>query len=120
MCLLPRMISYHRKFLKSKYALSSRFFYVFLLVMTYGMSDMFLSSFFAFFGGGAYRQLSKVGMNVMITNNGQEAIQQWLAVERGYYTIAIFDHVSFSEPTTFRQKEICLLFSLAIASMRLT
>ncbi|KAF9966739.1 hypothetical protein BGZ73_000863, partial [Actinomortierella ambigua] len=38
------------------------------------------------------KQLSKVGMNVMITNNGHEAIQQWLAVERGYYTIAIFDH----------------------------
>ncbi|KAG0236861.1 hypothetical protein BGW41_000332 [Actinomortierella wolfii] len=38
------------------------------------------------------KQLAKVGMNVMITNNGKEAIQQWLAAERGYYTIAIFDH----------------------------
>ncbi|KAF9162424.1 hypothetical protein DFQ26_003553 [Actinomortierella ambigua] len=38
------------------------------------------------------KQLSKLGMNVMITNNGHEAIQQWLSAERGYYTIAIFDH----------------------------
>lgn len=34
-------------------------------------------------------------MNVMIANNGQEAVTQWLSVERGHYTIAIFDHVSF-------------------------
>ncbi|KAI1310789.1 hypothetical protein EDD11_003666 [Mortierella claussenii] len=38
------------------------------------------------------KQLSKLGMNVMIANNGQEAVDQWLAVERGHYTIAIFDH----------------------------
>ncbi|KAG0250750.1 histidine kinase osmosensor [Mortierella polycephala] len=38
------------------------------------------------------KQLSKLGMNVVIAKNGQEAVDQWLAVERGYYTIAIFDH----------------------------
>ncbi|KAF8930598.1 hypothetical protein BGZ58_008153, partial [Dissophora ornata] len=38
------------------------------------------------------KQLSKLGMNVMIANNGQEAVSQWLSVERGHYTIAIFDH----------------------------
>ncbi|KAF9585105.1 histidine kinase osmosensor, partial [Lunasporangiospora selenospora] len=38
------------------------------------------------------KQLSKLGMNVKIANNGQEAVNQWLAVERGFYTIAIFDH----------------------------
>lgn len=38
------------------------------------------------------KQLSKLGMQVMIANNGQEAVNQWLAVDRGYYTIAIFDH----------------------------
>ncbi|KAF9348483.1 hypothetical protein BGX26_000109 [Mortierella sp. AD094] len=38
------------------------------------------------------KQLSKLGMNVMIASNGQEAVEQWLAVERGHYTIAIFDH----------------------------
>ncbi|KAF9120808.1 hypothetical protein BGW39_011070 [Mortierella sp. 14UC] len=38
------------------------------------------------------KQLTKLGMNVMIANNGQEAVNQWLAVERGHYTIAIFDH----------------------------
>ncbi|KAF9432390.1 hypothetical protein BGZ76_010878 [Entomortierella beljakovae] len=38
------------------------------------------------------KQLSKLGMNVIIANNGQEAVDQWLAVEQGYYTIAIFDH----------------------------
>ncbi|KAF9985355.1 hypothetical protein BGZ65_011096 [Modicella reniformis] len=38
------------------------------------------------------KQLSKLGMDVMIANNGQEAVNQWLAVDRGYYTIAIFDH----------------------------
>jgi hypothetical protein len=32
----------------------------------------------------------------MIANNGQEAVNQWLSVERGHYTIAIFDHVSCS------------------------
>ncbi|KAF9135705.1 hypothetical protein BGX30_011477 [Mortierella sp. GBA39] len=38
------------------------------------------------------KQLTKLGMNVMIASNGQEAVDQWLSVERGYYTIAIFDH----------------------------
>ncbi|KAF9107718.1 hypothetical protein BGX27_008637 [Mortierella sp. AM989] len=38
------------------------------------------------------KQLTKLGMNVMITNNGQEAVNQWLSVDRGHYTIAIFDH----------------------------
>ncbi|KAF9900626.1 hypothetical protein EC991_007072 [Linnemannia zychae] len=38
------------------------------------------------------KQLTKLGMNVVIANNGQEAVNQWLAVERGHYTIAIFDH----------------------------
>ncbi|KAG0071328.1 hypothetical protein BGZ89_010955 [Linnemannia elongata] len=38
------------------------------------------------------KQLTKLGMNVMIANNGQEAVNQWLSVERGHYTIAIFDH----------------------------
>ncbi|KAF9167142.1 hypothetical protein BGX21_009518, partial [Mortierella sp. AD011] len=38
------------------------------------------------------KQLTKLGMNVMIANNGQEAVDQWLSVDRGYYTIAIFDH----------------------------
>ncbi|KAF9360775.1 hypothetical protein BGX34_007505 [Mortierella sp. NVP85] len=38
------------------------------------------------------KQLSKLGMHVMIANNGQEAVNQWLSVERGHYTIAIFDH----------------------------
>jgi hypothetical protein len=33
-------------------------------------------------------------MNVMITGNGQEAVNQWLSVDPGHYTIAIFDHVS--------------------------
>lgn len=33
-------------------------------------------------------------MNVVIANNGQQAVNQWLAVDRGFYTIAIFDHVS--------------------------
>ena len=40
------------------------------------------------------RQLSKLGMNVMIANNGQEAVDEWLSSEPGHYTIAIFDHVS--------------------------
>ncbi|KAF9001850.1 hypothetical protein BGZ52_009768, partial [Haplosporangium bisporale] len=31
-------------------------------------------------------------MNVTIAGNGLEAVNQWLAVERGHYTIAIFDH----------------------------
>ena len=30
----------------------------------------------------------------MIANNGQEAVNQWMSVERGHYAIAIFDHVS--------------------------
>ncbi|KAF8936832.1 hypothetical protein BGZ58_003637 [Dissophora ornata] len=38
------------------------------------------------------KQLSKLGMNVVIANNGQEAVDRWLEAERGYYTIAIFDH----------------------------
>lgn len=38
------------------------------------------------------KQLSKLGMNVTIAGNGLEAVNQWLAVERGHYTIAIFDH----------------------------
>ncbi|KAF9985974.1 histidine kinase osmosensor [Mortierella antarctica] len=38
------------------------------------------------------KQLSKLGMNVMIANNGQEAVNQWLLADRGHYTIAIFDH----------------------------
>ncbi|KAF9202676.1 hypothetical protein BGZ49_007181 [Haplosporangium sp. Z 27] len=38
------------------------------------------------------KQLSKLGMNVVIANNGQEAVEKWLSVERGHYTIAIFDH----------------------------
>ncbi|KAF9429761.1 hypothetical protein BGZ94_009593 [Podila epigama] len=38
------------------------------------------------------KQLSKLGMNVIIASNGQEAVKQWLAVDRGFYTIAIFDH----------------------------
>ncbi|KAG0084854.1 histidine kinase osmosensor [Podila epicladia] len=38
------------------------------------------------------KQLSKLGMNVVIANNGQQAVNQWLAVDRGFYTIAIFDH----------------------------
>ncbi|KAF9096667.1 hypothetical protein BGX23_010727 [Mortierella sp. AD031] len=38
------------------------------------------------------KQLTKLGMNVMIANNGQEAVNQWLSVERGHYAIAIFDH----------------------------
>ncbi|KAK3810035.1 MAG: CheY-like superfamily [Benniella sp.] len=38
------------------------------------------------------KQLSKLGMNVMITSNGQEAVNQWLSVDPGHYTIAIFDH----------------------------
>ncbi|CAO3565313.1 unnamed protein product [Mortierella alpina] len=38
------------------------------------------------------KQLSKLGMNVMIANNGQEAVNQWLSADRGHYTIAIFDH----------------------------
>ncbi|KAG0378264.1 hypothetical protein BGX24_004323 [Mortierella sp. AD032] len=38
------------------------------------------------------KQLTKLGMNVVIANNGQEAVNQWLAVDRGHYTIAIFDH----------------------------
>ncbi|KAF9110800.1 hypothetical protein BGX27_005869 [Mortierella sp. AM989] len=38
------------------------------------------------------KQLSKLGMNVMIANNGQEAVDQWLSAEQGHYTIAIFDH----------------------------
>ncbi|KAG0204256.1 hypothetical protein BGX28_003751 [Mortierella sp. GBA30] len=38
------------------------------------------------------KQLSKLGMNVKIASNGQEAVDHWLAAERGYYTIAIFDH----------------------------
>ncbi|KAG0318985.1 hypothetical protein BGZ99_005349 [Dissophora globulifera] len=38
------------------------------------------------------KQLSKLGMNVKIANNGQEAVDEWLAAERGHYTIAIFDH----------------------------
>ncbi|KAF9286905.1 hypothetical protein BGZ68_002447 [Mortierella alpina] len=40
----------------------------------------------------ALTQLSKLGMNVMIANNGQEAVNQWLSADRGHYTIAIFDH----------------------------
>lgn len=43
------------------------------------------------------RQLTKLGMNVMIANNGQEAVDQWLSVERGHYTIAIFDHVRIKQ-----------------------
>ncbi|KAF9958237.1 histidine kinase osmosensor [Modicella reniformis] len=38
------------------------------------------------------KQLSKLGMNVIIANNGQEAVNQWLTAERGHYSIAIFDH----------------------------
>ncbi|KAF9181697.1 hypothetical protein BGZ51_005252 [Haplosporangium sp. Z 767] len=38
------------------------------------------------------KQLSKLGMNVMIANNGQEAVNQWLSAGQGHYTIAIFDH----------------------------
>ncbi|KAF9280280.1 hypothetical protein BGZ68_007335 [Mortierella alpina] len=38
------------------------------------------------------KQLSKLGMNVKIAGNGQEAVEHWLAAERGHYTIAIFDH----------------------------
>ncbi|KAF9275997.1 hypothetical protein BGZ74_003787 [Mortierella antarctica] len=38
------------------------------------------------------KQLSKLGMNVVIANNGEQAVNQWLAVDRGFYTIAIFDH----------------------------
>ncbi|CAO3566998.1 unnamed protein product [Mortierella alpina] len=38
------------------------------------------------------KQLSKLGMNVKIASNGQEAVEHWLAAERGHYTIAIFDH----------------------------
>ncbi|KAG0083595.1 histidine kinase osmosensor, partial [Podila epicladia] len=38
------------------------------------------------------KQLSKLGMNVTIAGNGLEAVNQWLSVERGHYTIAIFDH----------------------------
>ncbi|KAG0042328.1 hypothetical protein BGZ83_000597, partial [Gryganskiella cystojenkinii] len=38
------------------------------------------------------KQLSKLGMNVMIANNGQEAVDEWLSSEPGHYTIAIFDH----------------------------
>ncbi|KAF9936474.1 hypothetical protein BGZ67_002335 [Mortierella alpina] len=38
------------------------------------------------------KQLSKLGMNVKITSNGQEAVEHWLAAERGHYAIAIFDH----------------------------
>ncbi|KAG0216028.1 hypothetical protein BGX33_000547 [Mortierella sp. NVP41] len=38
------------------------------------------------------KQLTKLGMNVVIANNGQEAVNRWLAAERGHYTIAIFDH----------------------------
>ncbi|KAG0242856.1 hypothetical protein BGX31_011446 [Mortierella sp. GBA43] len=38
------------------------------------------------------KQLSKLGMNVMIANNGQEAVNQWLTAKPGHYTIAIFDH----------------------------
>ncbi|KAF9932793.1 histidine kinase osmosensor [Linnemannia zychae] len=38
------------------------------------------------------KQLAKLGMNVVIANNGQEAVNRWLASERGHYTIAIFDH----------------------------
>ncbi|KAG0343527.1 hypothetical protein BG004_005233 [Podila humilis] len=38
------------------------------------------------------KQLSKLGMNVVIANNGQQAVNQWLAADRGHYTIAIFDH----------------------------
>ncbi|KAI7823060.1 hypothetical protein BC939DRAFT_452661 [Gamsiella multidivaricata] len=38
------------------------------------------------------KQLSKLGMNVFIANNGQEAVDEWLSVELGHYAIAIFDH----------------------------
>ncbi|KAF9918514.1 histidine kinase osmosensor [Lobosporangium transversale] len=38
------------------------------------------------------KQLSKLGMNVVIANNGQEAVDHWLSADRGHYTIAIFDH----------------------------
>ncbi|KAG0053455.1 histidine kinase osmosensor [Gryganskiella cystojenkinii] len=38
------------------------------------------------------KQLSKLGMNVTIANNGQEAVERWMSVEDGFYTIAIFDH----------------------------
>ncbi|KAG0344824.1 hypothetical protein BG004_004141 [Podila humilis] len=38
------------------------------------------------------KQLSKLGMNVTIAGNGLKAVNKWLSVERGYYTIAIFDH----------------------------
>ncbi|KAI7824108.1 hypothetical protein BC939DRAFT_410692 [Gamsiella multidivaricata] len=38
------------------------------------------------------KQLSKLGMNVVIAGNGQEAVDEWLAAKRGHYTIAIFDH----------------------------
>ncbi|KAI1314599.1 hypothetical protein EDD11_001942 [Mortierella claussenii] len=38
------------------------------------------------------KQLSKLGMNVVIANNGQEALNHWLSAERGHYSIAIFDH----------------------------
>ncbi|KAF9579250.1 hypothetical protein BGW38_004569 [Lunasporangiospora selenospora] len=31
-------------------------------------------------------------MNVKIANNGQEALEEWLASDQGYYTVAIFDH----------------------------
>ncbi|KAG0249208.1 hypothetical protein BG011_009509 [Mortierella polycephala] len=38
------------------------------------------------------KQLSKLGMNVMIASNGEEAVNQWLSAGQGHYTIAIFDH----------------------------
>ncbi|KAG9061971.1 hypothetical protein KI688_006688 [Linnemannia hyalina] len=38
------------------------------------------------------KQLTKLGMNVVIANNGQEAVNRWLAAERDHYTVAIFDH----------------------------
>ncbi|KAH8834919.1 dual-domain HisK/Mak2 protein kinase [Flagelloscypha sp. PMI_526] len=44
------------------------------------------------YGNLLIKQLTKFSLNVVPTNNGEAAIQEWQAHEPGYFSVALFDH----------------------------
>lgn len=61
------------------------------------------------------KQLSKLGMRVTIANNGQEAVKRWMDAKKGFYAVAIFDHVSI----VGRKTAPVLLFLAVVGLIRL-